>query len=358
MAARVTASADPAHPEGGHAVVLVQGIAAPPADARFHLQREGWGKGCLGADGWQVSEALLSPQRVEPVADGAMLFLGPRIVDALEAGPLLFRWPAAGIDAPIFWPDIAPLHGGFGSVVPDAPRPKPAPIAPRPPPAPPPDADADATVVLRAAPALMPAPASVPPPAPHLPARQGIAPLIVLVLLLLAAGGAGGWWWWQGQQPAAVAAAPETPPAPPAPVPAPDPPTPPPPAAAPPTLEALSVPEVLARAPSAAAIAEEAARRQGTGRHDDALLLWEGAARMGHAPALTALARLYDPIGFVANTPFRDPDPRQAARFYRDAEQAGDAEAAEPRARLRLWLEGQARGGDRNAPLTLQDFWP
>ena len=88
---------------------------------------------------------------------------------------------------------------------------------------------------------------------------------------------------------------------------------------------------------------------------------WRGtrgwAARAGNAASLTRLARLYDPVGFVPGRPFRDPDPRQAARHYRDAATAGDAGAAEPRARLRQWLEDRAREGDFNAPLTIRDFW-
>jgi TPR repeat protein len=126
---------------------------------------------------------------------------------------------------------------------------------------------------------------------------------------------------------------------------------------APVTLEGLAVPEVIARAASPAAIAQEAARRYETGRYDDALLLWEAAARAGNAAALTRLAGLYDPVGFTPGRPFRDPDPRQAARHYREAVTAGDAAAAEPRARLRQWLDDRAREGDLNAPLTIRDFW-
>ncbi len=126
---------------------------------------------------------------------------------------------------------------------------------------------------------------------------------------------------------------------------------------APVTLDGLSVPEVIARAASPAAIAQEGARRYEAGRYDDALLLWEAAARAGHAASLARLAGLYDPVGFVPNRPFRDPDPRQAARHYRDAIAAGDAAAAEPRARLRQWLDDRVREGDLNAPLTIRDFW-
>ena len=86
----VLAAADPAHPEGGHAIILLQGVMVLPADPRFRILREGWGKGTLGPDGWQVSDAMLSPDRVEMSPQGVRLYLGPQVVDWLEAGPVQF----------------------------------------------------------------------------------------------------------------------------------------------------------------------------------------------------------------------------------------------------------------------------
>ena len=40
----VRAAADPAHPEGGHAIILLQGVMDLPADPRFRILREGWAK--------------------------------------------------------------------------------------------------------------------------------------------------------------------------------------------------------------------------------------------------------------------------------------------------------------------------
>lgn len=344
------AAADPAHPEGGHAIVLLQGVMTPPADPRFRILREGWAKGTLGPDGWQVGDALLSPDRVEASPQGVRLYLGPQVVDWLEAGPVLFAVPGAGVQAPLFWPDVPPLHGGSGHSIAEPSR---APPPPRPAL---PIEDPDATIAVAPRPA--PPPEAPPPaaaPAPVVAARGGSALSWVLLLLLLALG-AGGVWWWRtgGEAPRiAEAPAPERPPGPALP-----PVRPQQEAQGPATLDGLSVPEVIERAPSPAAIAAEAARRHEAGRYDDALLLWEAAARAGHAPALTRLAGLYDPVGFVPGRPFRDPDPRQAARHYRDAVAAGDAAAAEPRARLRRWLDDRAREGDLNAPLTIGDFWP
>jgi hypothetical protein len=347
----VLAAADPAHPEGGHAIVLLRGVMEVPADARFRILREGWAKGTLGPDGWQVGDALLTADRVEASPQGLRLYLGPRVVDALEAGPVLFRLPALRIDAPLFWPDIPPLHGGSGHAMAE-PVP-PAPPAPPPPRPALPIEDTDATIAITRPPPPPPS-SAVLPPDPAVPTKSS-ALVWILLLVLLLVGGAGGAYWWfvmrEGEAPIAVAPpaapAPELPPL--RPVAEPQ---------APASLEGLSVPEVIARASSPAVIAEEAARRHQAGRHDDALLLWEASARAGHAASLTRLAGLYDPVGFEPGRPFRDPDPRQAARHYRDALAAGDAGAAEPRARLRRWLDDRAREGDINAPLTIRDFWP
>jgi hypothetical protein len=361
----VRAAADPAHPEGGHAIILLQGVMDVPADPRFRILREGWGKGTLGPEGWQVSDALIAPDRVEPSPQGVRLYLGPQVVDWLEAGPVIFRLPEARIEAPLFWPDVPPLHGGSGHTMP-----VPAPPAPRVAPPPLPIEDPDATVVM-APPVAPPPPLSVPQPA-AISTRGSALPWVPLALLLVAlAGGGGAYWWFVLREPPAPP--PEGPPTSepvviaPEPLPRPERPVAPPPVlppvrpqvepAAPVTLDGLAVPDVIARAASPAAIAEEAARRYEAGRYDDALLLWEAAARAGNAAALTRLAGLYDPVGFTPNRPFRDPDPRQAARHYRDAVAGGDAAAAEPRARLRQWLDDRAREGDINAPLTIRDFW-
>ncbi|MEY4682024.1 MAG: hypothetical protein RLZZ276_3673, partial [Pseudomonadota bacterium] len=230
--------------------------------------------------------------------------------------------------------------------------------APPPTPAPPPP---PAAPVLQA-PAAEPATPPLPPPQRDA-TKQGTdrLPLILLGLLLLALAAAAGWWFLGRQQeeprpqPAQQQAAPEPtqpaapaqpqrPPAPPAPV-------------WPDGTDGLSLREVVERAPNAQALHAVALRRQQAGRHDDALVLFEEAAEKGHAPAMTALARLYDPNGFRPGQPFRSPDPRAAARYYRDAAQRGDAGAAAPRAALRAWLEEQAPR-NQSAADALKEFWP
>ena len=208
----------------------------------------------------------------------------------------------------------------------------------------------------------------------------GIAGLMLLVLL-----GGGAWWFWLrpvDPPPAAPPAAPPpgpiaqipptvpppvTPPAPvqtpaPTPDPGPIPATPPAPGPAAPTwpdgTDSLTLRDLVERAPNPAGIHAAALRRQAEGRHDDAYVLFEEAAARGHAAAMTAIGRMYDPNGFVPGRPFSSPDPRSAARFYRDAARAGDPAVGAPRAALRETLDAQAQRGNSSATSALQEFWP
>jgi TPR repeat protein len=180
---------------------------------------------------------------------------------------------------------------------------------------------------------------------------------LIFALLVIGAAAAAGWYFLYGpgakpQEQAAPAPAPAPAPTP-APTPAPQPPA----AAWPEGTDALTLQELVARSPNVQGIFSAALRRQAAGRHDDALVLLEEAAEKGHTPALTALARLYDPVGFEAGKPFRSPDPRAAARYYRDAVQKGDAAAEPRRAALKTWLEGEAARNPTAAD-ALKEFWP
>jgi hypothetical protein len=254
----------------------------------------------------------------------------------------VFLLPATGLEASLFWPDDIDVFDGDlppETVMPREPEtaPKSSPIVAAPP---------------------TPAPALPPPPREDIaaPARQegtSRTPLFAsLGLLLLVAIGGAAWWF---------SASPPTPSPAPAPVATPTPPPTPPATAERPWLErsdGMNLRDLVQSASDAAAIHAAALRRQAAGRHDDALVLFEEAGERGHAPALTAVARLYDPIGFVAGRPFRAPDPRAAARYYRDAVQKGDAVAQAPRAALKTWLEEQARAGNGTAETALKEFWP
>ena len=326
----------------GHARITLAGVQAS-SDGGFRIVREGYAAANLGRRGWQVQEEKLSPVEIRQEGADTVLVIGPRLTRHLEPGPLVFLLPATGLEASLFWPDDIDVFDGDlppETVMPREPEtaPKPAPVAAAPP---------------------APAPSSAPPPREDIAAlarQEGPShtPLFAgLGLLLLVAIGGATWWF--------TAAAPPSPT--PGPIATPTPPSTPPPAtvAERPWLErsdGMSLRDLVQSASDAAAIHAAALRRQAAGRHDDALVLFEEAGERGHAPAHTAVARLYDPIGFVAGRPFRAPDPRAAARYYRDAVQKGDAAAQAPRAALKTWLEEQARAGNGTAETALKEFWP
>ena len=356
MALTIRVEQDPGHPMG-HARLVLGGTTLAAASGGFRIMREGFAKPNLGPSGWDVTRSDLKPVSVAQEGAQVVLVVGPSVVRHMEAGPAILALPADGSEAGLFWPDDIDFFDG--QLPADDPPPPPPPV-PAPPttPAPPPP---PAAPVLQA-PAAEPATPPLPPPQRDA-TKQGTdrLPLILLGLLLLALAAAAGWWFLGRQQeeprpqPAQQQAAPEPtqpaapaqpqrPPAPPAPV-------------WPDGTDGLSLREVVERAPNAQALHAVALRRQQAGRHDDALVLFEEAAEKGHAPAMTALARLYDPNGFRPGQPFRSPDPRAAARYYRDAAQRGDAGAAAPRAALRAWLEEQAPR-NQSAADALKEFWP
>ncbi len=337
----------------GEAVLRFDGAAAALGAPGIRIQRDAeWAAHTLGPAGWQTADAVLQPRRAEAAGPDLLVHVGWEVCQYLEGGVYLISLPAAGLGpAGVYWPDIAP--GVAAPVAPAPPTPAPAPEAVRP----------------------LPGVAAVPVAPPVPPAKRGVVlPLLgLLVLLAVAAGGA--WYWLHRAQPPAEATAveppapppapPEPPPPPPAPPPepppAPPPPPPPPPPEPPPPpppppldLTRLSVPEVLAQAPNLGAVVTEGQRRLGSTQKDDGLLLLEAAADKGDGPATAAIARLYDPVLFQPGGPIPRADPRQAARYYRDAARLGqDVTAA--REALRQWLLAHT---SMTNELILKDFWP
>lgn len=348
----------------GRALIRVAGAAGAAASPGFRILREDWDDNALGPQGWQSSDALLQPDTAAASGPDLVLHVGWAVCQHLEAGMYTFALPAGGIEAAtLSWPDITPLHAGARDVLNQATAPPPIVSAPSPPRPEPAAAPAPAAPSPKPVPAVQPAPVV---PA-ELPPERNFAPLYVLLALLLLAAGGGAWWVFGRPRPIidaqttppTAAPSPPAPPTPPTADPVPTPPTPPtpPPTPAAPQLGSLSVPDVLTKAPNPAAIAAEGTRRLQGDRHDDGLLLLEAAADRGDGGAAAALGALYDPVRFRAGGPIPQPDPRQAARYYRDAAHAG-ADVAAARDALKHSLETKASSGDLGANLTLKDFWP
>ncbi|MCO6417504.1 hypothetical protein JYK14_15235 [Siccirubricoccus sp. KC 17139] len=372
----------------GYAELRLPGAAAAVEDPRFRLYWEPHHDPYLGPNGWQAAEAVLHPEEAAVEGRDLLLTLGPAICEHLETDTyevILLAFPNGRFVVP--WVEIprrprqgrgtvvgreAPHQGvgtvggggatgggttgggttGGGDAVQDGGVP-----------------GGGGTTLGGTAgggdtiggggttggDTITGGEAERPPPKP-------LWPWLLLLLLLLAAAG-GAWWWFRNPPPAPVPEAgprTEAPPSPAPPLATPSP------GQADACLGEGGVPagqqtarDVAGRSgcqPAEYVRIAEAMRE--AGRHDDALLLLEAAAERGVGGAMAALGRMYDPNGFRPGQPFNEPDPRQAARWYRDAERAGEAGVAGPRAALRSWLQQQAQQGDSMARLTLEDFWP
>jgi hypothetical protein len=328
----------------GHARLILSGVGPTVAGAGYRIRREGYQASNLGLRGWQVSEELLQPVAVEENGGDAVLILGPSLTRHMEPGPVHLVMPRLG-ETGLFWPETIELFDGelpADLVILSEPSRRSDPSPPA----------SDATVLLRPA----PAPPLAHAPSPAIPRKMPLDLFGGLGLMLLLLAGGVAWWAWSATEQAA---------APPPPLqvatPAPGPPAQRPlqPEAAiwPDGTDDLALRDVVGRATDAAAIFAVALRRQAAGRFDDALVLVEEAAARRHIPAMTALGRMYDPIGFVPGRPFRTPDPRAAARQYAEAERAGDTAAAPLRSALKAWLQQQADAGNAAATSTMREFW-
>lgn len=99
----------------------------------------------------------------------------------------------------------------------------------------------------------------------------------------------------------------------------------------------------LAAEPDGPSATAEAALYAAAGHPELALLLYRHAARRGEPKAALAIGRMYDPEGFdPSRSAFAAPDADQAASFYEQAAEKGDAEA---QFRLgRVLLSGRTSG--------------
>jgi len=324
---RVSVREDSTQP-GGYAIIE---IAGGGHDGRFQISREGYAENQLGPNGWQVPEAVLAADRIDVAGDLARLFVGPAVVDRIELGTSV-TVKCGGDVAALVWPDITPSFAGGArgrGVGATAAKPKPpassAPLKAEPAPPPP------SLVAVKDGPPIVVDPAGGDRRKALL--IGGVAVLIVLV-------GAGAAWQLLKPAPAAMPAAPQ---------------------AASPILGPIPTQrtpaQIVAEAKTLEEIVAAAKSYRERGDWNNALPLYVAAAERGSGPARTVLGKLYDPNGFEPNQPFSKPNPRQAAKYYTEAEQADEVDARPLRAALKAWLEAKATDGDEEAKLTLKDYW-
>jgi hypothetical protein len=339
---------DPQQPYG-HALVRLPGAASAAADPRFLIRREGYEKGVLGPGGWQVGEAHLSPLSADADGEDLVIRLGPQVVDLLEPGTVLLTVPAARFDGIAVWPDIAPSYTGSTSRLREPPL-KPEPkndtrlepermVEPRPQPEPKPG----------------PEPEPKPEPSPLPPHRRWPLYGAVLALLLIVAGGYGVW-RLIGPFPLDCTSmpggrVPEGCPGPVVPRPGPGP-------SARAECETGTPAQIIGCHLTPQRLAELGQKLMDSGRANDAELLWETGADQGSGAAALRLAKLYDPNSFRPGGPVPRPDPRLAAKYYKQAVDAGEADGADPREALHRYLEDRRQRGDQDARILLQEFWP
>jgi len=352
----------------GYARIVISPLAAPATAPGIIIRREGYQEQNLGYRGWQVREEELVPAEVAGTANATTLLLGPQVTRHLESAPYLLKIPSLRVAQHLFWPDDIDIFDG--DLPPDRGHARdPDPGGPGPAPTIRVGAgDSEKTIVVPPKPALV-APEPVKPPEPPKPKpTPNRRPLYIVagLLSLLVVAGAVAWFVFikpRPEQQAVVAPPPTQPPGP-----GPSSRTPPSgvadpagPGATPGWPEgtdAFTPVEIVQRAPNGEAILAVAQRRLQAGRYEDALVLFEQAAERGIAAASTALARMYDPNGFEPGKPFRNPDGRTAANYYKEAVARGDGSAATPREALRQRLEKESREGSGTATTALKDYWP
>lgn len=104
------------------------------------------------------------------------------------------------------------------------------------------------------------------------------------------------------------------------------------------------------QAPDYAATLDQAHSLRAEGKLADAQLLYFFAARGGYMPAAFELGELYDPLHFDVTTSLMEkPDAFQAFKWYQQAAQAGNGEAATRLNELHDWAHQAAEEGNLDA---------
>lgn len=337
----------------GHACIQLEGCPAVTGTA-FTLRR-GSDMKYLAASGWQESEYPLAPDAVDNAGGCARLYVGPAVVDQLDA----LSAYQIGVDGQRFGLEIQQLvysreHESGGAmpgmppvspVSAPAPEPEPAP-APEPEPLPEPEPEPVPQ------PAPDPGPQALPvqdiPPKP----KSRLLPVLLLLLLLLVVAGAAAWYFLVHQRPDA--------PFPPVPAQAESVPEKPadgaPPATAAPTALETARKHLRGAADPAASVALAKPLRRPEASPEDsdaAFLLLEDAAQKGNAEAMWLVGQFYDPAASLPRGSI-PVDMDLARQWYEKAKAAGIAQADAALKALRAHVEAEAGKGNTEARMLLQ----
>ena len=336
----------------GYGIFRLEQVSTPDAAARYALIRSGDQKS-LHPGGWEDTECTLAPDSVTLDADSVCLLVGPDVIsrlDQLNTYRLVYLPSSGSVEkAVLSLGHIIYAPTGGANVV-GAPTAKTAPV-----------------------PTPAPEPAPVAEPAPELPpqtAKKGLPGGKFALPILIILGMAFGAYLalkdkMAAEQPVVEepqAAAKEDPARPadkptPAEEPAPSVEDAPPPADQPaspaaqePLIPPLDQARQFLRSGGSADEAMTLALRlpESPEGRDATFLLAETAAEQGHAGAMLELAEFYDPQNQKPKGSILA-DAEQAWIWYGKAEQAGRTEAADRRATLRAWLEGEASKGSAEA---------
>ncbi|QGT74459.1 hypothetical protein [Parasaccharibacter apium] len=123
-----------------------------------------------------------------------------------------------------------------------------------------------------------------------------------------------------------------------------------------PAYQNMSPADAVKQLVTPAAIGQEGWRRIRAGQGDAGLRLLGYAATKHDPVSLQRMGELYDPARFRTDGPIPQPNPREAARYYREALLAGNQDVRSERDSLLAALRKKAENGDQEAAFTLQEY--
>jgi hypothetical protein len=296
----------------GYALLRVTGLDSRPDGLTVSVRRAQGPDSHLSEDGWRKTESWLAPVSTARRGEAIEMLLGPSIVDRCAASnvQITIREPDVGEvgRTVVAFGNLQTSGAGDGrAAVKDSPAAKPAP-----PPPPPPEPEPEPELPPKMEPPieLQAERRSVIEPEKPEPKGKGLWVSIAAALLLLVAAG-GGWWWWNNRaQPPQEAVTP--------------------PPQTPPQQAGIDrtkpvrqlVKEFLDTNPSNAQKLAKGRDFLNAGLLEGAYLIWRDAAEAGDAEAALEFARFYDPADPIPYSPF-PLNGATAASWYQKAVDSG-----------------------------------